>query len=305
MDLSLLRNPENWRDIVREVVVHGLVVVPRDRRRLLDRRWRGLDELRRLGSADTVIVSYGKSGRTWLRVMVSRYFQRRYALPEGQALEFDNLYRLNPRVPRILFTHANYIRDATGHWDNRAEFRSKRVLLLVRDPVDTAVSQYYQWRHRMRGWKKILNDYPPPGAESSIFDFVMSERCGLPKIVDYLAVWERELPHLRQHEVVSYEEMRKDAAAPLMRVLRFFGEEPSEAEIADAVAYGSLENMRALEATGGIAFAGRRMKPGSSDPQSFKTRRGKVGGWRDEFTPDQIATIEAWLAGQAPLPFGY
>lgn len=305
MDLAVFRNPETWHDMFREAVVHGLVVVPQARRRALDRRWRGRDELRRLGSADTAIVSYGKSGRTWLRVMVSRYFQKRFGLPEGQALEFDNLYRLNPKIPRILFTHANYVRDASGNWDNRAEFRDKRVLLLVRDPVDTAVSQYYQWRHRMRGWKKILNDYPPPGQECGIFDFVMSPACGLPKIVDYLRVWERELPNLRQHEVVSYEQMRRDAGEVLGRVLRFFGQAPTDAEIADAVAYGSLENMRALESSGGLAFLGRRMKPGSSDPQSFKTRRGKVGGWRDEFPPEQLARIEAWLAQQSPLPFGY
>jgi hypothetical protein len=305
MDLSLLRNPETWRDILREAVVHGFFVLPRRQRRALDRHWRGKDELRRLQQADTAIVSYGKSGRTWLRVMVSRYFQQRYRLPEGQALEFDNLYRLNPRIPRILFTHANYIRDATDHWDNRAEFRSKRVLLLVRDPVDTAVSQYYQWRHRMRAWKKILNDYPPPGQDSSIFDFVMNKNCGLPKIVDYLAVWERELPLLLQHEVVSYEQMRRDPGEALGRVLRFFGEDPTSDEIADAVAYGSLENMRALESSGGLGFMGRRMKPGSTDPQSFKTRRGKVGGWRDEFTPQQIGEVEAWLRTHAPLPFGY
>lgn len=304
-DRSILLNLETWRDWSREAAIAGLAFLPTARRKRLDRLWRGREEMRRLAMADAVVVSYGKSGRTWLRVMLSRFWQRRYGLPDGRMLEFDNLHRLDARIPVVLFSHANYTRDVTGRLDARPEFHDRKVLLLVRDPLDTAVSQYFQWRHRMRRWKKLLNDYPPHGRDVSAFDFVMDPACGLPVIVDYLEVFERELPRIQDHAVVAYEAMRADPGGTLARVLTFLGEAPSAEEIDDAVRFGSMENMRALEAAGGSGFLGRRMRPGSADPQSFKTRRGKVGGWRDSFSPDEIAAIEAWVRSRGSLPFGY
>jgi hypothetical protein len=302
---ALLTSPETWRDWLREAAIAGLVVLPTERRRRLDRRWRGRDELRRLALADAVVVSYGKSGRTWLRVMLSRFWQQRHGLPEGVMLELDNLHRLDRRVPVVLFSHANYTRDVTGRWDARPEYHDRRTVLLLRDPLDIAVSQYFQWRHRMRPWKKTLNDYPAHGADVPLFDFVMDERCGLPAIVAWLAVFERELPLIREHTVVAYEAMRADAAAALREVLGFLGQEPSDAEIADAVAFGSLENMRAMERAGAAGFLGRRMRPGSADLAASGLEGLRVGGWRDSFTPDEIRAIEAWARARAPLPFGY
>jgi len=304
-DRSILLNHETWRDWSREAAIAGLAFLPTARRKRLDRLWRGRDEMRRLALADAVVVSYGKSGRTWLRVMLSRFWQRRYALPEGRMLELDNLHRLDARIPIVLFSHANYTRDVTGRFDARPELHDRKVLLLVRDPLDTAVSQYFQWRHRMRPWKKLLNDYPPHRTDVTVLDFVMDADCGLPAILDYLEVFERELSNIPDHAVVAYESMRADPQGTLARVLTFLGEAPSAAEIADAVRFGSIENMRALEAAGGAGFLGRRMRPGSADPQSFKTRRGKVGGWRDSFGAEEIAVIEAWVGARGGLPFGY
>jgi len=71
-----------------------------DRRRKIERWLRGHTEYRRLQQADIVIVSYPKSGRTWLRVMLSRYFQLRYGIPEGSVLGFDS--RDGPQGPQDL-----------------------------------------------------------------------------------------------------------------------------------------------------------------------------------------------------------
>ena len=61
-----------------------------------------------------------------------------------------------------------------------------------------------------------------------------------------------------------------------------------------------------LETVGKLGFTGRRMRPGdSANPQSFKTRRAKVGGWRDYFDDAEIARIERWIEARGRLPFGY
>ena len=60
------------------------------------------------------MVSFGKSGRTWLRVMLSRVFQVQHGLGQRALIGFDNLHDTDRRVPKILFTHDNYVKDYTG-----------------------------------------------------------------------------------------------------------------------------------------------------------------------------------------------
>lgn len=298
---------EVWRDALREALVHGpLRVLPVERRRAVDRRLRGREEARRLALADAAIVSYGKSGRTWVRVMLSRLYTLRHGLPAELMLEFDNLHRLVPAIPRILFTHGNYIRDWTGEWASRRHFRAVRTVLLVRHPCDVAVSQYHQWRYRMRPWKTVLNRYPAPGTALDLEAFVLDPQVGLPAILEWLRVFERELPALPEHLLLRYEALRRDAAGELARLAAFLGTPASEREIEEAVAFARLDNMRRLEAQGALRFTGIRGRPrDAANPASFKTRKGSVGGWREELGPEAAARVEAWLRDQEPLPFGY
>ncbi len=294
------------RDAAREALVSGAFFLPAERRKRLDRWLRGREEMRRIEAADMVCVSFGKSGRTWLRVMLSRFLQVRLGLPASAMLEFDNLHKRDARAPKVYFSHGNYVRDYTGAWRSVAPFKDARVVLLVRDPRDVAVSQYFQWRFRMRPWKKVLNDYPA-AEDLSVFDFLMRAEGGLlPRVVDFLEIWEAGRSQVRDLLVVRYEDMRADAARELRRVLEFMQQNPKDEEIAEAVAFGSLDNMRRLEEQGSKGFLGRRMKPGSADnPQSFKTRRGKVGGWRDYVSEAEEAEIEAFMRARPRPPFGY
>ena len=64
--------------------------------------------------------------------------------------------------------------------------------------------------------------------------------------------------------------------------------------------------MKKLEQTQVYKLSGARLVPGNRDnPQSFKVRRAKVGGWRDYFDENQIAAIDAVMASRPIAPFGY
>ena len=153
------------KKLTRETVVRANFFRPQAERQALERRLRGREEFHKLREADCVVVSFGKSGRTWLRVMLSRYYQLRYRLSQRHLIGFANLHDKNRAIPKILFTHDNYLRDYTGNRDSKADFRDRKVVLLVRNPGDVAVSQYFQWRYRMLPAKKSLNAYPAHGAE--------------------------------------------------------------------------------------------------------------------------------------------
>lgn len=290
----------------RSLISVASLFLPQEKSRELERLRRGKEEYRRLQLADCVFVSFGKSGRTWLRVMLSRYYQLAYGLPERSILRFDNYSNINPAVPKIFFTHGNYLRDYTGHYDTKQDFYDKRVILLVRRPQDVAVSQYFQWKYRMPARKKGLNQYPAHGEDLSLYDFVMHPRVGLPGIIEFMNGWASELPKLRAHLLLRYEDMHADSAATLRRVIAFLGAQPDDRQVEEAVRFASVENLRELERSRFFRGSGIRMRAGDrSNPDSYKVRRAKVGGYRDYFDDDQLTRIDALVRSSLSPVFGY
>jgi hypothetical protein len=303
-----LPSRDTWAAVRRHLVLGALFFLPRHKKIALERRLRGKQEYAKLQEADWALVSWGKSGRTWFRVMLSRFYQLHFGLDTDYMLEFDNFHRLNPNAPKVLFSHNNYIRDYLGAWDNLDYYKGKKLVLLVRDPRDVAVSQYFQWRYRMLPRKKVLNAYPPHGADVDIFDFVRNPDCGIPKIVEAFNIWARALPALGDGVlVVRYEDLRHDPAGVLAQVVSFAGTTGSPAHLEAAKDYAAYENMKKREAGNeGMRGSGQRVKPGDgANPDSFKVRRGKVGGYRDYFTPEQVQIVDAMVEDALDPSFGY
>lgn len=267
-------------------------------------RWiRGREQCQKLAAADAVIVSFGKSGRTWLRVLISRFYQLEYGLPEW-LIGFDNFHYLNRAIPKIFFTHDNYVKDYSGNHDNKSDYYAKKVVLLARHPADVAVSQYHQWRFRMRDRKKTINAYPED--DVTLFDFVVKQPAGLEKTIDFMNGWARERERIQDFMILRYEDLKADTAGRLGEVMRFIGTPGARASIDGAVDYASFENMRRLESQNTSWLAGGRMKAKDpSQPESFKTRRGKVGGFRDYFSDAEVAAILDYVDRRLDRVYGY
>jgi sulfotransferase family protein len=158
----------------------------------------------------------------------------------------------------------------------------------------------------MQPYKKELNDYPAHGSDISIFDFVMHEEAGLQRVVQFMNEWARELPLVSNRLVVRYEDLRTDCPAELRRILNWMGQNPTDAEVAQSVEFASFENLKEKEARNAFKSAGKRMTPGDkSDPNSYKVRRAKVGGFRDYFDDDQVRQIESYVETNLVPMFGY
>lgn len=290
----------------RHLLMHLLSFLPEQRRIAIERRLRGREDFQRLGRADCVVVSFGKSGRTWLRVMLSRFYQIRYGLAQRHLLSFDNLHVKNQAIPRILFTHDNYLSDYVGTEASRALYRDKKIVLMVRHPADVAVSQYHQWKFRMPSRKKKMNEYPPHGADVSLYDFVMRPQSGLPKVIDFLNGWAGERERIRDMLVVRYEDMRVNPEDALARILAFAGSPATPSEVSEAVAFASIDNMRKLEQKRVFWLSGRRMVARDrNNLDTYKVRRAKVAGYRDDFTPEQLQAIDSLVATRLMPGFGY
>ena len=275
----------------------------KDGNRRLERWLRGREDWRKLRLADAVVVSFGKSGRTWLRVLLSRVYQLQHGLGEREVIGFDNLHYRTGAVPKIMFTHDNYVKDYTGHRDTKEDFYDKKVIFLARDPRDVAVSQYFQWKYRMKPNKKDINAYP--AADLAPFEFVMSD-AGLPKVIAFMNLWAKEAQRIREFMIVRYEDLRAAPEATLGRTLEFLGTPATEAQIADAVRFASLDNMKRMEQQRVFWLSGGRLVPKDrSNPNSYKVRRGKVAGYRDDFDAVQLAEIDRLVETTLDPLYGY
>ena len=239
--------------------------------------------------------------------MISHLFRVMYKLPDNAILGFDNFHNLNTAVPKIFFTHDNYIKDFTGDYETKLPFYEKRVVLLARDPRDVAVSQFFQWKFRVKPTKVAINNYPPRGSDISLFDFVMGDNGGSMKAVtDYLNLWANEADKVQNFHLLRYEDLRTQPHRELRSMLDFMQVDASDDHVDAAVEYSSYENMKKMEGKQQFRLAGGRMMPRDKDnPNSYKVRRAKVGGYRDYFTDEEVAAIDQKLAETLHPLFGY
>ncbi len=283
--------------IDRLLIVKAVFFLPKEQKIRLERWLRGKEEFRKLQQADAVIVSYGNSGRTWLRVLLSRFYQLQYGLSEHQLIGFDNLHRSNVYIPQLFFTHANYIKDYTNNRHSQADFYTSKVVLLVRNPLDVAVSQFFQWKYRMQAGKKALNKYPAHGSDMSIYDFVMAQDTGLTAIIDYLNCWANEADHMYKLLIVRYEDLHRDTGNMLNTIVNFIGTPGSRQHIDDAVRFASVETMRQMEQKRTFWLSGSRLlTKDKNNPDSYKVRKAKVGGYKEYFDDVQLQTLHKIVA---------
>lgn len=278
-------------------------------------RVRGLGALEaaKARRADLLLIAHPKSGNTWLKVMISRLYQVRHGLPDGLIHKTDEFTRRVPEVPRLAASNGIYSYErAVGRLldperDDPA-MRGKAVLFLARHPCDIAVSWYHQFTKRQSRHKQELINaelaHPVAREAIGIWDFVRHSEIGLEHLIRFLNEWQRRLAERPRSLTIRYEDLRTQPEHTLAQVLDLIGAEFSDAEIAASVEYGSFDHLRGLEAEGHFKQGGLTLRnPG--DPNSFKVRRAKVGGYTDDFSTAEVEELDEIVAKQLSPAFGY
>jgi hypothetical protein len=241
--------------------------------------------LKEMGT-DAFIVSHPKCGRTWLTVMLVKAINEAYGLADDRSL---NLYRATRRagLQRTQLTHDRtsaalalpYSRLPT----DKSSFRSKKVLFVTREPKDTLVSFYYHVSRRMRPVYRYHGD---------LSQFIRDERYGIRKLLTFQGIWHANRHVPKDFLVVTYEDLHEDPHGALRRALAFLGaERVPDRVIASAVEFARFDNMRAMERQ--QTYTSRALRGrGSSDPDTFKVRRGERGGYRSELSADDVRYID-------------
>ena len=287
--------------------------LPATARVALRRRYLAELELAKARRANFLIIGHPKSGNTWLKVMISRLYQLRYNLPESRLINTDEFARKIPEIPRLAATNGHYSYEgevgkllAVGAPDN--PLRHKPVLFLARNPIDIAVSWYHQFTKRQsRAKQELINhfiDHPIDRRKVEMWEFVRHSDIGLPSLIEYENTWARNVQALERGMLVKYEELRAEPVPTLQLITQLMGEEFSEEEIRSAVEWGSFENLQKLETSGTFNQGGMKLV-NAHDPSTYKVRRGKVGGYREDFNPQQVAELEALVRDNILPELGY
>jgi hypothetical protein len=256
---------------------------------------RDLRDAARLAEADAVIVSYPKSGRTFVRAMLARLFQRAFGIDERRLLEFPMLRRAPAEVPRLLFTHAgDTMRSPEEIHVDAAAYVHAKVVLIARHPGDISVSRYHHLKHRSRdrARRKL--------AELPLKDFVWSDQGGIPSIVKFL----NDFAKLPGVTIIRYEDFLTKPESALRDLTEAIGLKASDEAIADAVKFGSLDELRQREREG--YFQSSRLRAArKGDDQSFKVRQGGSGGHRANLGKAAVKRIDDYVAEYLDPVFGY
>jgi alcohol sulfotransferase len=277
----------------------GAVLLPGRTRVSLERRLRGWDEYRQMMASTHIVISYGKSGRTWLRAMLSTFFRRRFDLQIDELIRVDNYRRLDGRVPAVFFTHDEYINYYLERDRHLKILGGKKVLYLVRDPRDVSVSMYFHCLNRMKDSNKPVNQFRSFRKDMPISAFVQDEVMGLPAAIAFTERIVRDAQKLPGSIVIRYEDLRANPGAGLQSIIRFLGFEPTGAEIDECIEMSSMERMQKAEREAGESRSGK------VNTDSLKSRRGVVGGFVDYFSPAEQAAMNALVRNSGLGGLGY
>ena len=225
---------------------------------------------------DVFIVSYPKSGNTWARFLIGNIYH------QNGPIDFSNIEQKVPDIyqnldskllkierPRILKSH-EYL-----------DPRYKKVIYIVRDPRDVAVSYYY---HAIK-FGDIAADYP---MSSFVTRFIDGKIDPYGTWYENVASWLHTRGSADNFLLLRYEDLLNDTQFVLHEVARFL-ELNIDIDVLDgAIEHSSLESMQVLEQNQSHLWSATRK---TRKDKRF-VRVGKSGGWKSDLPPASARSIE-------------
>lgn len=222
--------------------------------------------------ADALLVSYPRSGTTWLRFLIAVALTEDGADfdPELAPIRYLGDHRETPRIlpdgGRVIYSHETM------------PSKAERVVYLVRDPRDVALSEH-RWLRRRR--------LSGPDLDRFLADFVEGRSNPWGAWDHHAETWlARDMAPHRVY-LTTFEALHADTAGTLRGVVSFLGaRDVDERRIEQAVSATTLEQMREREA----------QAPSSAFAKGVDRRVGFVGGgktqgWRADMSPAHAAAI--------------
>jgi len=251
-------------------------------------------DMARVRTGDVFIVSFPKSGNTWLRLIAGHLWTFEHGnstqldLQNIENLVLDLEYGPNRRIysrarePRIFkshqpFGHARPPCDVTI--GEQEEFNCacpncpdewRRIAYVVRDARDAMCS----YLHFKRQLKAVT-------ADTTMDQFVdMPMYPGVSWVEHVQSYLDAAKDPTYDVHIVRYEDLKTKSHATVRAFAQWAGLPSSDEAIEFALRSSQIDKMRRLEEKSGLKFFDRHYK--DRDPDFRMMRRGVVGGWQDD-----------------------
>lgn len=219
------------------------------------------ERLSALRPDDQFLVSYPRSGNTWVRHLLREVI----VLGRPDLPPPEKLWMLIPDLHQHEMEHP--ARTAFGmptrifKSHNLRDLRGRRIVYIFRDPAD-ALTSYFHFHVREKMEPELVAQGPDAFCRAMLPGWCEHVRMALDELA---AAPSRML-------LVSYEMLLHEGVQTLGVITRFLGVRTDEALLAAAVERSKFENLRAKE------------EQHPQNPEEFFFRKGRAGTGREELT---------------------
>jgi hypothetical protein len=244
---------------------------------------------------DVFLVSYPRSGNTWTRFLLANL------LFQDSPVTFSNI---ESRIPEIYFNPDRHMRQLQrprllkSHESFQPHY--PRVIYIVRDPRDVAVSFYH---HNVKA-RNIPDNYPMTGFVPRFIAADFDHKFGSWR--DNVVSWTKLRGASPDFLIIRYEDLKQDTVSALAGIVAFLQHcsfrhiDASIEALQRTIELSSPERMRALEKR----EAGSWVLTKGTRPDKPFVRSAIAGGWKSQLAPESVAAIESsW--GDVMLDLGY
>jgi len=225
---------------------------------------------------DVFIVSYPKSGNTWLRFLIGNLIYSEtevtFSNIEKKVPDIYYLTRRNARKipkPRYLKSHEYY------------DPRYKKVIYIVRDPRDVAVSYYnfcikFGYFDETHSIDEFVLDY---------CDGRIGDGCSWQQ---HVGSWLGAMRNDRRFLFIKYEDLLIDTQHCLENIACFLEKPVNDEQLSRVVMSSTAKRMRELEEQQSDVWAPTK----HSRRNKVFIRKARSGVWRDELSSENASIIE-------------